>query len=81
MSYPETALRAAVTTDKQQLLKSDMCGCYHCTSTFHPFNITEWTLDEKAICPKCGIDSVVGNSPTADFLKALNSFWFSTEKI
>lgn len=82
MKYSKSALTAAAKgNNKQRLLNSDLCGCYFCKSTFHPFRIAEWTLDDAAICPNCGIDAVIGENPTKDFLEDMNRFWFSTEKI
>lgn len=38
------------------------CGCYHCVTIFDPREIQEYEHDlggDTAICPYCGIDSVV----------------------
>jgi len=50
-------------------------------ATFAPTEIEDWTDDdETAICPRCGIDSVIGsesNFPiTSDFLKKMRGHWF-----
>jgi hypothetical protein len=50
---------------------------------FAPSEIVEWIPDSKgtAICPYCGIDSVIGESSgypiTKGFLEEMNRYWFS----
>ena len=36
-------------------------GCFYCGATFLPAEITDWVDggDVTALCPKCGIDSVL----------------------
>lgn len=49
-------------------------GCYYCEQTFAPSKITECCHEEggsrTAVCPHCGIDSVVPSSDP-DLLRAL----------
>ncbi|MNS30646.1 hypothetical protein D3C72_626820 [compost metagenome] len=69
---------------KDEILLSDLCGCFCCEQTFLPSEITEWIeenlgIGETAICPKCGIDSVLSSRfPIKDkeFLTAMNVMWF-----
>ena len=79
-----------------ELRKSDRAGCFYCCSIFRPSEIRDWVdegkdanlLDEPrdgstALCPKCGIDSVIGDASgfpvrDQDFLKEMNRLWFST---
>jgi hypothetical protein len=59
------------------ILASDLCGCYYCQQTFPPAAIEEWVDDGKtALCPKCGIDAVIGGAPTAEGLARLYRQWF-----
>jgi len=65
------------------LLKDNMCGCFHCLIIFPPFEITDWIQEmegKTALCPYCGIDSVIGESSgypiTKDFLRQMNLHWF-----
>lgn len=46
--------------NKERLLQGNLCGCYYCGRIYTPGKIVEWTdrLD-TAICPHCGIDSVL----------------------
>jgi hypothetical protein len=48
---------------RSEIEKSINAGCFHCTEIFPASEITEWE-DEglTPICPKCGIDSVIGDS-------------------
>lgn len=68
--------------NKEALLESDKCGCFHCLNIFSPKQISEWasSTEDVAICPYCGIDSVVPDSQqspiTKDFLKELKYYWF-----
>jgi hypothetical protein len=71
---------------KKEILKSDICGCFYCKKTFLPTEIRGWCDESNlkgstALCPKCGIDSVLGSKsgyPVGDveFLKEMNDHWF-----
>ena len=70
------------THHRKEIESSTVCGCFHCLNTFSPFVIYEWVDKETtALCPKCGIDAVIGNSSgfpiTEEFLKQMKDFWFS----
>ena len=73
---------------KAELEPEQKCGCFYCLSIFSSSEITEWLTAPNpcdkhgtAICPKCGIDSVIGESSgypiTPEFLKAMKDKWFS----
>lgn len=73
---------------KPELEKDAVCGCFHCLAIFDPKEITEWIIADNpcdrrgtAVCPYCGVDSVIGESSgfpiTADFLAAMRRRWFS----
>lgn len=69
-----------------EVLGSELCGCFYCCQTFPPSAIEDW-VDEvndvgtTAICPRCGIDSVIGSRSgivlTPEFLKEMQGYWFS----
>lgn len=69
---------------KAEVMKSDECGCFHCLQIFSPNAIRHWTdtsqEEHTALCPKCGIDSVIGSSSgfpiTKDFLYKMQKYWF-----
>jgi hypothetical protein len=60
---------------------SGVCGCFYCLARFAPAEITEWVdTDTTALCPRCGIDSVIGSASgypiTAEFLARMRAHWF-----
>ncbi|MBQ8640874.1 MAG: cytoplasmic protein [Clostridia bacterium] len=71
------------TANQEMLQKDHICGCFYCLKIFPPSDITDWIHDRKgktAICPRCGIDSVIGESAgypiTGEFLLAMKEHWF-----
>jgi hypothetical protein len=71
-----------------EVLASDVCACFFCLRTFAPDAISEWAdapTDEEegqtALCPICGIDSVLGSRTglpmDGEFLKEMQHYWFS----
>ncbi len=68
--------------NRGELTASEKAGCFYCCEIYSPTLIGEWVDDETtAMCPKCGIDSVIGDAsgfPITDkaFLKAMNEAWF-----
>lgn len=70
---------------RDEILASQVCGCFYCLAIFAPETIKEW-IDEKegvamtALCPECGIDSVIGSSSgfpiTKEFLQTMYRKWF-----
>ena len=71
------------TSNKKMLRKGKLCGCFYCLHVYSPKEIKDWIKDKNgptALCPHCGIDSVIGESSgypiTADFLKEMNEYWF-----
>ena len=70
-----------------QIKRDSICGCFYCGKIFNPIEITEWIITDSdcdregtAICPYCGIDSVIGESSgfpiTKEFLEKMNRYWF-----
>ena len=68
--------------NKRDLEKDVKCGCFYCLEIFDPKEITEWLEDASgtAICPFCGIDSVIGACTgypiTPEFLEQMRQYWF-----
>jgi len=69
--------------NNQESLQGDsVCGCFYCLKIFSPAKITDWITDKKdtALCPYCGIDSVIGESSgypiTEEFLEKMQKYWF-----
>lgn len=72
---------------KPELEKDSVCGCCCCMEIYSPAEITEWIFGDNdidrrgtAICPKCGVDAVIGESSgypiTEDFLLKMHDYWF-----
>ena len=71
----------------EKLKKDNVCGCFYCLKIFSPKEIKIWLQDEHgdplgtAICPYCGIDSVIGESSgfsiTQEFLRRMERYWFN----
>lgn len=71
---------------RDELLKSETCGCFYCLEIYSPQEIEEWIDDDEcALCPKCAIDSVIGaasNFPiTEEFLEKMHRYWFENLKL
>ena len=88
-NYTSDELRVAhkhTSNHFDELLASEVCGCFFCEMTFTPESITEWLEEpnftgKTAFCPHCGIDSVIGSKseyPVSDavFLNKMRDFWF-----
>ena len=47
---------------RDTLRQSEVCGCFYCLEVFLPSETEDWTTDDDtALCPKRGIDSVIGS--------------------
>ena len=65
--------------------KDNICGCFYCAKVFKPSEIVDRTVEptgkDTAICPYCGIDSVIGDSSgypiTEEFLEKMYEYWFN----
>lgn len=88
LGFPE-AIKEAHThssNHRQEVENSELCGCFYCCATFRPDEITEWVdeneegIGQCAICPKCGIDSVIGSQSgfkiDEAFLREMKNHWF-----
>ena len=73
--------------NRKELESSKLCGCFYCLHIFPPTEIEEWvdTGDTTALCPSCGIDSVLGDASrsqiTKEFLSRMHKYWFSGDGI
>lgn len=48
---------------RSELEASDGCACFFCFRRFTVAEITSWIdKGQTALCPKCGLDSVLGNA-------------------
>jgi hypothetical protein len=71
---------------RREIEESERCGCFYCCSTFTPADVEDWVdedaegIGQTAMCPRCGIDSVIGSKSgfpiEVEFFAAMKSFWF-----
>ena len=69
-------------SNQEKLKNAQVCGCFYCLRIFDPKEIVwEDEEDHTAMCPYCGIDSVLPESATLPitkaFLKRMQEFWFT----
>jgi hypothetical protein len=70
--------------NKEELLKSEICGCFDCLKIFKPSEITEWHYESHtrsgatgytAFCPFDGFDTIIGSASgypiTEELLRAM----------
>ena len=90
MRFSKTVLNQAhemCSNHKPELELDHLCGCFYCRKIFHPSEITEWLVEktpidrsDTALCPYCGVASVIGESSgypiTEEFLLAMYERWF-----
>lgn len=70
-------------SNRPEVERSESVGCFHCCRVYPPSEIKEWVGIDKdsALCPHCGIDSVIGSASGIDlspeFLKEMEAHWFA----
>ena len=69
--------------NRSELKITNRCGCFYCCRIYHTNEIKEWIdRDKTALCPYCGIDSVLPEndtySLTDDFLTTMRKYWFES---
>ena len=78
------------TRNRELIAKSTLCGCFYCLATFRPDEVVDWVdwpegaVDQlaegvTALCPRCGIDSVLPKPPVAvelGLLAEMKAVWF-----
>ena len=68
--------------NSEALKGNEDCGCFHCEESFKSSEIKEW-VDKKrsgpdtALCPRCGIDSVLPNVTSPELLEKMYVAWFN----
>lgn len=73
---------AAATCNREQIERSEKCGCFFCCSIFPATEVTSYVSAEEptAECPYCFTDSVIGDASgfplTKEFLQAMQERWF-----
>lgn len=71
--------------NRTSINKSEKCGCFYCESIYQSKEILEWIdadesgIGQTALCPKCGVDSVLGDNDIEikdEVLKKMKEYWF-----
>ncbi len=80
------AAHAHSSRHRAEITASTLCGCFYCCARFPSADIVEWVDEDgrgegqTALCPRCGIDSVIGDRSGFDisekFLSAMRARWF-----
>jgi len=73
----------------ENLYKDKHCGCFHCGAMFNSKDIYEWVHEigdlRTALCPYCGVDSVIsescGEKITKKLLAEMHEHYFKVEGI
>ena len=74
--------------NRDEILASELCGCFYCLSIYTPDKISEWLKEDNdsgytALC-SCGVDALIGSASnfpiTSEFMQAMHSKWFSVEE-
>jgi hypothetical protein len=64
---------------RDKLMAENICSCFYCCKKFIPSSIYEWVdSNDTALCPYCGIDSVVPGDIDDVLLKEMQDYWFNT---
>jgi len=79
------AAREHASRHRAEIQASARCGCYFCFHTFPHTEIKAWVdSDQTALCPACGIDSVIGDASKhrldGRFLRQMHTQFFSSTK-
>ena len=66
---------------RENIESSKKCVCFYCLESFNPSEIKEWIdKGQTALCPRCGIDSVLGDKTewplTNKIIKDMQKYWF-----
>ena len=71
------------TSNQENVLLSNKCGCFFCKKIFDSKLISEHYINDKngktAVCPFCGVDSVLPDNKvdlSPDLLEAMYKVWF-----
>lgn len=65
------------TDNKDSLEQANYAGCYHCMEVCETNQITEYTTNNTAICPHCGVDALLPNVVDKELLKDGWNHWFN----
>lgn len=62
--------------NQEELARERDAACYHCLAAFPVGLITQYVA-QTAVCPKCGLDTVVpGSLAKLEHIRAARAYWF-----
>ena len=65
--------------NRARVMQTSECGCFYCLATFPSTDVRDWCDDgETALCPRCGIDSVLAGVTDEMTLRSLRHHRFET---
>lgn len=79
-----TAAHKNCTNNRAAIKASVLCGCFYCEAIYPASDVREYVCGNDAVCPQCGIDSVIADaSATLDaaFLNAMYVRWFEDDVV
>lgn len=60
------------THNREEITNSTHSGCYFCCTVFDSAKVVDWVdSEETAVCPNCGIDSVIAGATDVAELKKI----------
>jgi hypothetical protein len=63
--------------NRDRVTTAASCGCFHCQSIFASDEVREWVDNgQTALCPRCGIDSVLPGITDFETLASLHHHRF-----
>lgn len=70
---------------RAEIESSSRCGCYFCFRSFASSDIKVWIdANQTALCPRCGVDSVIGSASQHRiddaFLRGMHTHFFTSSK-
>ena len=70
-------IAAASFLNRDRITAAPSCGCFYCLATVPGDDVREWVDDGRtALCPRCGIDSVLPDVTDDDTLRVLHHYRF-----
>jgi len=63
--------------NRARVLAATRCGCFYCQAVFPGDDVRDWVDDDRtALCPRCGIDSVLAGVTDPVALRMLHHYRF-----
>ena len=80
IDYDLIAAHKGSTNNRHALSQAGKGACFYCLEEFAAADVSEWVdSDRTALCPRCGIDSVLsvsGQGADNEFLGRMHEYWF-----